>query len=87
MARNVAAKLSGLSILDALDEPGLLGGSIRDPESWKPWRAFLAAIFSLGMETTPVPSSSANARGARSFRQRFSSLSGSASAGGAGKAS
>jgi hypothetical protein len=49
-SRPLAGRLSGLSILDALDEPGLLGGAIRDPESWKPWRAFLSAAFGLGMD-------------------------------------
>jgi hypothetical protein len=45
MARTTAAKLATLSIADALAEPSLLGGAIRDPESWKPWRALLAAAF------------------------------------------
>jgi len=41
------AKLHGLSILDALDEPALFGAAIRDHASWEPWRAFLAAMFGL----------------------------------------
>lgn len=53
-SRNIASKLSELSILDALAEPGLLGGAIRDPESWKPWLAFLAAAFGLPMDEWPV---------------------------------
>src|SRR5450631_1343689 len=42
--------LAGLTILDAIDAPNLLGAAIRDPESWKPWRAFLAAIFGLPLD-------------------------------------
>jgi hypothetical protein len=49
-ARNIVSKLSELSILDALAEPGLLGGAIRDPESWRSWLAFLAAAFGLPMD-------------------------------------
>jgi hypothetical protein len=49
-SRTLAGRLSHLSILDALDEPGLLGAAIRDPESWKPWRAFLTAAFGLPMD-------------------------------------
>jgi hypothetical protein len=47
MARTTASKLATLSIVDALAEPSLLGGAIRDPESWKPWRALLPAAFGL----------------------------------------
>ena len=36
-----------MDILAALDDPNLLGASIRDAESWKPWRALLAAAFGL----------------------------------------
>ncbi|MGB6711652.1 MAG: hypothetical protein WBE85_16230, partial [Methylocella sp.] len=36
-----------MDILGALDDHNLLGASIRDPESWKPWRALLAASFGL----------------------------------------
>ena len=39
-----------MNILEALDDPNLLGAAIRDPESWRPWRAFLAAAFGLGMD-------------------------------------
>ncbi len=39
-----------MNILDALDDKNLLGASIRDAESWKPWRAFLAAAFGLPMD-------------------------------------
>ena len=34
-----------MDILAALDDRNLLGASIRDAESWKPWRALLAASF------------------------------------------
>ena len=34
-----------MNILEALDDRNLLGASIRDPNSWKPWRALLAASF------------------------------------------
>src|ERR1700731_4764559 len=36
-----------MDILAALDDRNLLGASIRDAESWKPWRALLAAAFGL----------------------------------------
>ena len=36
-----------MNIIEALDDPNLLGASIRDPDSWKPWRALLAASFDL----------------------------------------
>jgi hypothetical protein len=36
-----------MNILAALDDPNLLGASIRDPDSWKPWRALLTAAFGL----------------------------------------
>jgi hypothetical protein len=42
--------LAGLTILDAIDAPNLLGAAIRNPESWKPWRAFLAAAFGLPLD-------------------------------------
>jgi len=38
-----------MNILEALDDPNLLGASIRDAESWKPWRALLAAAFGLSL--------------------------------------
>jgi hypothetical protein len=34
-----------MDILAAIDDRNLLGASIRDPDSWKPWRALLAAAF------------------------------------------
>src|ERR1700730_6889713 len=39
-----------MNILAALDDRNLLGASIRDPESWKPWRALLAASFGLPLD-------------------------------------
>jgi hypothetical protein len=33
-----------MNIIEALDDANLLGASIRDAESWKPWRALLAAL-------------------------------------------
>jgi hypothetical protein len=39
-----------MNILEALDDPNLLGASIRDPDSWKPWRALLAAAFGLPLD-------------------------------------
>ena len=36
-----------MNILEALDDRNLLGASIRDAESWRPWRALLAAAFGL----------------------------------------
>ena len=39
-----------MNIIEALDDGNLLGASIRDPESWKPWRALLAAAFGLTLD-------------------------------------
>lgn len=39
----------GITILRALDDPNLFGGALRDPATWRPWRAFLAALFGLLM--------------------------------------
>jgi hypothetical protein len=39
-----------MNILAALDDRNLLGASIRDAESWKPWRALLAAAFGLPLD-------------------------------------
>ncbi len=36
-----------MNILEALGDANLLGASIRDPDSWKPWRALLGAAFGL----------------------------------------
>jgi hypothetical protein len=27
-----------MNIIEAVDDPNLLGASIRDPDSWRPWR-------------------------------------------------
>ena len=39
-----------MNIIEALDDRNLLGASIRDAESWKPWRALLAAAFGLPLD-------------------------------------
>ena len=39
-----------MNIIEALDDPNLLGASIRDAESWKPWRALLGAAFGLPLD-------------------------------------
>jgi hypothetical protein len=36
-----------VNIIEALDDPNLLGASIRDAESWRQWRALLSAAFGL----------------------------------------
>lgn len=38
-----------VSILRAIDDPALFGPWFRDRESWRGWRAFLAALFGLEM--------------------------------------
>jgi hypothetical protein len=49
--RSVATRLEGLSIIDALAEPSLLGQSlVGGVESWRPWLAFLKAFFGLPMD-------------------------------------
>src|ERR1700731_1594128 len=40
-----------MNILAAVDDRNLLGASIRDAESWKPWRALLAAAFGLPLSS------------------------------------
>jgi hypothetical protein len=40
-----------MNIIEALDDRNLLGASIRDPDSWKPWRALLAAAFGLPLSS------------------------------------
>jgi len=40
-----------VTILDALADPNLLGAAFPDTESWTAWRAFLAAVFGLSMDT------------------------------------
>ena len=37
------------TILDALDDPELFGGALRDATTWVRWRTFLAALFGLPM--------------------------------------
>ena len=45
-----------MNIVEALDDSNLLGASIRDPNSWKPWRALLAAAFGLSLSSDePLP--------------------------------
>jgi hypothetical protein len=39
-----------LNIIEAIDDPNLLGHAIRDPESWKPWRALMASAFGLPLD-------------------------------------
>jgi hypothetical protein len=70
-----------MNILAALDDPNLLGASIRDPDSWKPWRALLATAFGLPLDTRP--SCSASARAALCRLARLQVMSGSSQAGAA----
>jgi hypothetical protein len=51
MNHNDKQYLHGLSIIDALDSEHLLGASIRDAESFKPWRACLPAIYGLALDS------------------------------------
>jgi hypothetical protein len=43
-----------MNIVEALDDPNLLGASIRDPDSWRPWRALLASAFGLPLDPYQV---------------------------------
>jgi hypothetical protein len=38
-----------VSILQALDDKRLFGSAFRDKATWRPWRAFLAALFGLSL--------------------------------------
>jgi hypothetical protein len=40
-----------MNILEALGDHKLLGSSIRDAESWKPWKGLLAAAFGLPLSS------------------------------------
>ncbi|MEJ0093505.1 MAG: hypothetical protein WDN46_08710 [Methylocella sp.] len=40
-----------MNIIEAIDDERLLGSAIRDPESWRPWRALLAALFGLPLDS------------------------------------
>jgi hypothetical protein len=40
-----------MNIVEAIDDPNLLGAAIRDVESWKPWRALLTAAFGLALSS------------------------------------
>jgi hypothetical protein len=40
-----------MNILETIDDRNLLGASIRDPDSWKPWRALLGAAFGLPLSS------------------------------------
>ena len=37
------------TILDALDDRQLFGSALRDPTTWRAWRAFLCGLFGLAM--------------------------------------
>ena len=39
-----------MNIIEALDDRNLLGASIRDPGSWRSWRALLTAAFGLPLD-------------------------------------
>jgi hypothetical protein len=38
------------TIIEAMDDPALWRRWFRDPDEWRPWRAFLAALFGLPMD-------------------------------------
>jgi hypothetical protein len=76
-----------MNILAALDDRNLLGASIRDAESWKPWRALLAAAFGLPLDPGANWRFIASARGAVCRLARLPRTCGCVSAAGAGKAS
>jgi Terminase large subunit, T4likevirus-type, N-terminal len=39
-----------MNIIEAIDDKNLLGSAIRDPDSWRPWRALLGAAFGLPLD-------------------------------------
>lgn len=57
-----ASALHKLTIVEALDSEYLLGASIRDPASFAPWRAFLAVLYGLPLDSLPPPLSTPSAR-------------------------
>jgi hypothetical protein len=46
--------MEGFSILDAMSNPRIWGAWFKDPVTWAPWRAFLAAMFGLPMSDTDL---------------------------------
>lgn len=38
-----------ITILQAMSDRRLFGGAFKDAASWEAWRAFLAALFGLGL--------------------------------------
>jgi hypothetical protein len=46
-----ASSLHKLTIVEALDSEYLLGASIRDPASFAPWKAFLAVLYGLSLDS------------------------------------
>jgi hypothetical protein len=43
-----------VTILEALEDPHLLGAAVREPGSWRRWRIALAALFGLPMTADAV---------------------------------
>jgi hypothetical protein len=65
-----------MDILAAIDDVNLLGASLRNAESWKPWRALLAGSFGLPLEIPIRPSFSASARAGRRRLARLQAIFG-----------
>ena len=53
--RAISPRLRGVTVLEALNEPELLGSSlIGDAESWAAWKAFLSAFFGLPLSDSQL---------------------------------
>jgi len=72
--RAISPRLRGVTVLEALNEPELLGSSlIGDAESWAAWKAFLSAFFGLPLSDSQLPFI-ASARAAKHRLRRHSRL-------------
>jgi hypothetical protein len=38
-----------MDIIKAIDDPKVFGASFKQPDTWRAWRAYLAALFALPM--------------------------------------
>ncbi len=59
-----------MNIIETMDDPGLFA-SLFAATSWRPWRAFLNALFGLAMDEKHSPSTSVTPAAARRLGRLF----------------
>jgi hypothetical protein len=74
-----------MNIVQAIDDPKLLGAAIKDPATWFAWRTLLKAFFGLPIRMARR-NSRWSVRAAQSFEQTLSRCSGLSAAGEAARA-